>query len=369
MATKLSQVSWGAIGILAVGLSASTAWAQSSPGAGSTVNPDGVLRSANIYAIINQVELLPATRGATPRAAAIDDRVAPRDRLATRSASRAAILFNEGTIIRVDEATQFLFETGLRQFQVQAQAITLAEANILLEQGAIAVISPEAGGSSQVETPQGFVIVAAGQPGAVRPPEATRWATRLEHLKAMVSQESATLDPVLLGQHGAPTDADPGAALDLGRRNAVLIRHDLARATMEVIALTDGDITVLPRDDRPVSLQGGQAVAVIAGRIICEPYEIELRDLYQRETLIQGLGPGQGGLIDQEPTPAQATLRDVQSATLAAVENQGQRNRGFSHNFVGSVLAQGACGAVGGDTFFNEMGTPPAGGGPTGSSI
>jgi hypothetical protein len=278
------------------------------------------------------------------------------------------MLFNEGTIIRVDEATQFLFEIGLRQFQVQEQAITLAEANILLEQGTIAAISPEEGGISRVETPQGFVIVSAENSGAALPTDATRWTALLKELKGGGAQTSTTLDPFNLGQ-GLPTDTNPGTPLDLGRRSAVLIRHNSDRAMMEVIALTDGDIAVLPRGDRPISLQGGQVVVVIAGRIVCEPYEVELRELYQREALIQGLGPGQEALIDQEPEAVQGTLRDVRPKTLAAVENQAQRASGFSHNFVRSVLAEGACGAVGGGTFFNELGTPPSGGGPTGSSI
>jgi hypothetical protein len=77
---------------------------------------DEVLTSASIYRLENQVQLRPRNQSA--RAASIGDGLAPLDAVQTGASSLAELLFNEGSIARVDANTVFRFEQGLRRFQL-----------------------------------------------------------------------------------------------------------------------------------------------------------------------------------------------------------------------------------------------------------
>ena len=78
---------------------------------------ESAVTSAELYRVINQVELNRQDQGQWARAR-VGDSLVPRDAVRTAAQSRAEILFNEGTLVRTGEGTVFRFPPGRRSFEL-----------------------------------------------------------------------------------------------------------------------------------------------------------------------------------------------------------------------------------------------------------
>jgi len=294
-----------------------------------------VLTRAEIYKLRNQVELQPFNQ--TARAAKLSDVLVPKDALKTAAASIAELLFNEGSIARVDASSVFRFREGLRRFQLSSQtfapvalkntsknldailaqaAPTLRNETIfVLDSGTALLMSPPNGTGTEVETPESSVTIIAPQIAPNSP------------------------------NSGGTTES--GLLLPPDRSSAVMVVHNPETNSTRVFALTDGDIRVSNRTGtNSTALIGGQTVAVTNGAL-GSISEFDLRAFYRTVPLAEGLGPKQEDLVAQEPAPVQVSLNAVRIETLAAVRRQTRDRTTFTGNFLRDALN-------GGESEFNR---------------
>jgi hypothetical protein len=109
----------------------------------SPVLAESPVTSAELYRVVNQVELNRQDQGQWARAA-VGDSLVPRDAVRTAAQSRAEILFNEGTLVRTGEGTVFRFPPGRRSFE-------------LVDGSALFMIRPGQG-DSRINTSQASVL-------------------------------------------------------------------------------------------------------------------------------------------------------------------------------------------------------------------
>jgi hypothetical protein len=319
------------------------------------------LTRAEVYRLQNNVQLL--LRNQTPRPARLADVLVPLDALRTSASSIAELLFNEGSIARVDQNTTFRFEVGLRRFRLP-NLVALNETTFVLENGTALIISPPASVGTQIRTPQSQINIAASEfPAATLPSlgitpalVALHWLDRDATLQ---TAEKTNFAKIVQTQMSPSDRVYPGNILPLGqgepdplfyaqtdellpppeRSSAVMVVHDAANGITQVFALTDGDITVanLSGTDE-VSLLGGQTVAVAGGQL-SDIQEFDLAAFYRTVPLAAGLGPGQESVVDQQPDAMQNSLNAVRPATLAAVRRQERRLEGFTSTFLRDALS------------------------------
>lgn len=307
--------------VVAVGAVLSLTWSS-----GAIAQSD-VLTQAEVYRLRNAVQLL--LRNQPPRPARLSDVLRPLDALRTANTAIAELLFNEGSIARVDQNTTFRFETGLRRFQLPNR-IALNETIFILENGTALVMSPPNGVGTQVRTPDSVINIIAPVRQAAIPP-----ATASTQAKPMPTATHLSPQPPLLSQ----TETTPGELLPPpDRSSAVMVSYEAARGFTQVFALTNGDITVADAmGQESVALQGGQTVVVREGEL-GPVQEFDLQTFYRSVALAAGLGPGQDEVIAQEPASVQTTLTAVRIETLAAIRTQARRLASFSTTFLQDAL-------------------------------
>ena len=121
---------------LATGLMLASTWA-------SPVFADSAITGAQVYKVSNQVDVDRQNRGSWSPAS-VGDGLVPRDAVRTGRASKAELLFNEGTLVRTGEGTTFRFPPGRRSFE-------------LVDGSALFIIRPGQG-DSRVQTPQANIV-------------------------------------------------------------------------------------------------------------------------------------------------------------------------------------------------------------------
>lgn len=102
-----------------------------------------VLNRAQLYKLKNKVELNRQNQG-NWSVARIGQTIVPQDTLRTGNASRAELLFNEGTLVRTGANTVFRFPQGKRRFELSSGS-------------ALVMIRPGMG-QSNIITPQASII-------------------------------------------------------------------------------------------------------------------------------------------------------------------------------------------------------------------
>ena len=132
------------------------------------------LTSADVREVSNSVSLNIGGGGWNP--ASVGDQMVPQDSLRTGASSRAALMFNDGTLVRTGEGTTFRFPPGQRSFELingttlimirpglGASRINTPEASIIASGTALFVQHDEASNTSLVgvltESPAGPVTV------------------------------------------------------------------------------------------------------------------------------------------------------------------------------------------------------------------
>jgi hypothetical protein len=318
------------------------------------------LTDAEVYRLRNNVQLL--LRNQAPRPARVADVLVPQDSLRTALNSIAELLFNEGSIARVDQNTTFRFESGMRRFELRNR-IAMNETIFVLENGTALIISPPDSVGTQIQTPESRISILPGGetaaiPTSVRsaqfPIETLALETPVLVAMRLLTNSSLKVSPSIPSSHLSignissfpqfvPSElAQSDSTADLlpppERSSAVMVVHDNALNSTQVFALTDGDITVGDRTgEDTVALAGGQTVAVANGQI-GEVQEFDLAAFYQSVPLAAGLGPDQESIVAQESESVQVSLNAVRPETLAAVANQRNRLIGFSSTFLQDAL-------------------------------
>ncbi|MBD2744513.1 hypothetical protein [Coleofasciculus sp. FACHB-1120] len=258
------------------------------------------LTRAEVYKLLNNVQLLLRNKPARPAKKA--DVLAPRDALQTAARARAELLFNEGSLARIDQSTTFLFKPGLRRFQLTNRVAT--ETVLQLKDGIALVINPPGSAVTTVETPTSTI--------------------QLQSLPTPAAPGSPAAPPLSPSQGSS----------------AVMVVYNAATNTAQHFALTDGVTIATPTGSNPVSLKGGQVVVASAGGV-GNPVEFDLQGFYSTITLAAGLGPGQESIVAQESYEVQQTLNFVRIDTLAAVRNQVRRISSFEATFLRDALTGG----------------------------
>lgn len=301
------------------------------------------LTQAQVYDLGVNVQILLPDQSS--RTANRGDELRPRDSLQTAAAANsfAKLQFNEGSLIFVDQDSLFYFRPGLRRIELESR---LASNEIIfgLESGIALVVSPPNSAGTQVETPGARITIAAPEPIASidSPVQLSQHLkrtlhtthTRATHTRATDEGNGSTKTTIqatndvatpMMAQVDEGTqegEQNAGEVFAIDRSSAVMVVHDPSLNMTQVFALTDGDISVADATGaNSVKLKGGETVAVTDG-VLGEVQEFDLEAFYQEVALAQVLGPGQGNLVNQEPPPAQDTLRVVRRATLAVVRRQ-----------------------------------------------
>lgn len=268
------------------------------------------LTSAELYRLQNRAQLL--LYGQSPRAARLSDRLVPRDALQTSASSIAQLLFNEGSIARVDQNSTFRFTSGLRRFQLPNR-IAFNETIFQLDAGAALIISPPNSVGTQIQTPEGSINIAPGPVTAMRPV-----LTALA-LPVGVAQDTGDLLP--------PPD----------RSNVVMVVHDSNSGVTQVFALTAGSTVSDRSGANSVELQGGQTVGIARGQL-GEVQEFDLQAFYASVPLAAGLAPDQASVIAQDPAAVQASIEAVRPALESAIRSQNRRINTFAGSFLRDAL-------------------------------
>ncbi len=252
----------GLIASLSWGIGIAPGWAASE-----------LLTRAQVYKVVNRVQLLPNQQAARP--AKLSDVMVPLDALQTAAQSRAELLFNEGSLARIGSSAIFRFIPGTRSFQ--------------LRNGTALIMSLPGQVATKVETPGGQVLAQA------LPPK----------------------DPT-----AAPTAPPTPVTM------ALVVHYNASTNTGQYFALTQGAFTITDLKGTQVTLLAGQTVQILNG--VMGPVQIfDLRTFYGSSQLASGLGPGQEALILQESPPVQQTLTVIREATLAALAAQTQQLEGL----------------------------------------
>ncbi|NEO21988.1 MULTISPECIES: hypothetical protein [unclassified Moorena] len=295
--------------------------------------------------------------------------------LKTASNSLAELLFNEGSIARVNQSSEFLFKSGLRRFDLENyqhrgcqgyvsatvnEAAIMTETIFFLKEGMALVMAPQNSVGTQIETPDSRINIATKTPVASASftpdlPLATRKPILIAAMHHVISDMAGYIPPiasladsgsVVLGQANTnqvkPALPTPDLLVPPEKSSAVIVVHNSTNGTTSVFALTDGDITVSDSDGQnPVSLLGGQTVAVTNGEV-GQVREFNLQAFYHAVPLASGLAPGQEDIVAQEPEGVQITLNKVRVETLAALRRQQSKTE-----FLKDALRDR-------DTFFDE---------------
>jgi FecR protein len=301
---------WLIVGSL-LGLMGAPAWAypllRPVPPPLQVAQQDSLTR-AEVYRLENSVQLLP--QGQSAYDASLGDVLVPLDAVKTGAGAIAELLFNEGSIARVDASTTFRFRQGLRRFELPNR-IARNETIFVLEDGIALIIVPPNGTGTTIETPEGKVNilatpVAAAHSGAI--------AT-----KALVAQAQLLSPPQ--------------------QSSAVMVSHDAATHTTQVFALTDGDITVTNAEGKKSTpLVGGQTVPIANGQV-GTVQEFNLEGFYRSVPLAAGLGRGQESVVALQSLPVQATLNQARVETIAAIRRQNRDRQGFNNTFLQEALS------------------------------
>lgn len=101
-----------------------------------------LLTRAEVYRLVNQVQLL--LKNQPPRLAKLSDVLIPQDALQTKPRSRAELLFNEGSLVRIGANTMFRFIPGTRSFQLRNGTV-------------LAMFRPGSGGG-KIITPEAIIV-------------------------------------------------------------------------------------------------------------------------------------------------------------------------------------------------------------------
>ena len=275
-----------------------------------------VLTQAEVYRLQNSVEILPRNQSVRP--ARLRDQLVPLDALRTAATALAELLFNEGSLTRVDQNTTFYFRQGLRRFQLDNR-MARAETIFVLENGTAMIISPPNGSGTQVETPGGRISIVAAAETALAAP--------------------AGNNPPTLGSPDPEASSPADILTPADRSTVAMVVHDASQNSTQVFALTDGSISVANLAGTTiVPLMGGQTVAIARGEV-GSVQEFDLAAFYNSVPLAAGLGAGQESQVQQEPVPVQATLNLARIETLAALSRQTRELAGFSRTFLRDALS------------------------------
>lgn len=332
---------------------------------------DEVLTRAEIYKLRNQVELVPFNQ--SPRSAKLSDILVPQDALRTAAAAIAELLFNEGSIARVDANTVFRFREGLRRFQLQNRVAQqgfdlVARGRLKLNSAKLesTIIAPSAKrnntqdpysgrlaqspsqspSQSPDQSPDQFpsqspslqketiFVLESGAALLMSPPNSV--GTQVETSESTISIIAPQTIPAAASTPGV---TESGLLLPPERSSAVMVIHDPAQTSTRVFALTDGDIRVFDRSGtNSTPLIGGQTVAVTNGKL-GPVEEFDLKSFYRTVALAEGLGPGQESFVSQEPARVQITLNAIRIETLAAVRRQEREQSTFTGTFLRDALS------------------------------
>ncbi len=101
-----------------------------------------LLTRAEVYKLVNQVQLL--LRNQPPRLAKLSDVLISQDALRTTPRSKAELLFNEGSLVRIGANAMFRFVPGTRSFQLRNGTV-------------LAMFRPGSGGG-KIITPEAIVV-------------------------------------------------------------------------------------------------------------------------------------------------------------------------------------------------------------------
>ncbi len=312
-----------------------------------------VLTKAEVYKLRNQVQLLPFNQ--TPRAAKLSDVLVPQDALQTAANAIAELLFNEGSIARVDASTVFRFREGLRRFQLPnrvsqtlfsvAQIYSsqnnlsknnMAAANeIIADKAASSFAVPVIAQVATVLQQETIFVLDSGTALLMSPPNSV--GTQVETPESRIS----IIAPKTAGddnQANQPGTTASGLLLPPERSSAVMVVHDRSRNSTRVFALTDGDIRVSDQAGSAATpLIGGQTVAITNGKLGAVE-EFDLATFYRTVPLAEGLGPGQESLVAQESARVQITLNAIRIETLAALRRQARAQSTFTGRFLRDAL-------------------------------
>lgn len=316
-----------------------------------TAQQNEVLTRAEVYKLRNQVEVLPFNQSA--RAATLSDVLVPQDAVRTAAASIAELLFNEGSIARVDANTVFRFREGLRRFQLpnrvsqkplvqtasrsgsikttsmQAKAIQELAQNLLTQN----LLAQSQTGVLQKEM---IFVLESGTALLMSPPNSV--GTRVETPESQISIIAPRTASEDTPDAAGLSETASGLLLPPDRSSAVMVVHDRDANSTRVFALTDGDIRVSDRaGTSSTPLIGGQTVAVTNGKL--GPVEtFDLENFYRTVPLAEGLGPGQESFVSQELPRVQVTLNAVRIETIAALRRQVREQSTFTGTFLRDAL-------------------------------
>ena len=253
----------------------------------------------------------------------LNDLIKPPDLVRTGIASQAELLFNEGSLARVDSDSKFFFKVGLRRFQIKSKGVKLLamkEAIFNLDRGIAIIASPPGSIGTKVKTPQSNIDIFAVHP-----------------IMASATNLQPTLD-VALKNYKLSQNDNSKLFQPAEKASVVMVVHTPERNATQVLALTDGDIKISNlQQKQTVSLLGGQTVAVKSG-VVGKVQEFALRGFYNSSKLSAGLGPGEENLVAQESPEVQQTLNAIRIETLKALKNQKKRTRGFKPTFLADAL-------------------------------
>ncbi len=111
-------------------------------------NPE--LTQAEVYKFERFVDLLLANKPV--RQVRLKDALRPLDALQTKARSRAELLFNEGSFLRIGASTPFRFKPGLRRIQLKNGRV-VAETIFELQNGTVVAVTPVGSSGTTVEIP------------------------------------------------------------------------------------------------------------------------------------------------------------------------------------------------------------------------
>lgn len=304
---------------------------------GSAIAQQALLTRAEVLKLRNRVDLVP--NGKSPRRAKLQDPVVPKDALRTARASLAELLFNEGSIARIDQNSTFRFKPGLRRYQLKNR-IAMHETVFVLGGGTALIMGPPGSVGTQVETSGSRIDLLPLQSSTVS--WLPQWQTPLHAAKPFLIAMNLTgripISSLLAGSTNPRTNrsmsplANSGLLTPPQQANAVMVLHSASNNSTQVFALTNSNVQVSNLGDSgQKSLLGGQTVSVVGGRV-SQPQEFDLEDFYQEVQLAADLDP-QSSQSSAGPKAAKATLEAVKKEVKIAVEAQEKRLRGFRNTF------------------------------------
>lgn len=239
------------------------------------------LTRASVYKLLNAVQLLLANQN--PRPARKADVLQPLDALQTLARSRAELLFNEGSFLRIGSSATFRFKPGLRRIQLKNGQV-VAETVFELQNGTVVAVTPPGSAGTTVE------LSGSG---------------KIESAVASLPTPSGT--PTLYSK----TDSGAFAASYDSIKKIALISN-LGAAPIKVYDITGSQFLIL---------NGGETVDIRNG-VLGEVKTFDLNRFYATSKLAAGLGPGQEKLLLQESPQVQEIFRLVRQDTLAALQTQ-----------------------------------------------